>query len=69
MPKICYRSKRLTHEMAMPSLLECEVELRRAQVATNPAEWTKQDQPVIEAALNLAREKRIRWLLKRGFTQ
>ncbi len=60
---------KLTTENAMPTLLECEVELRRAQLATNPAEWTKQDQPVIEAALKLAREKRIRRLLKRGFTQ
>jgi hypothetical protein len=59
--------KTLTWEKSMPTTAQCEVELRHAQLPVNANEWTPLDMPCVEAALELARMKHVRRLLRRGY--
>lgn len=59
----------MTFEQAMPTLLEAERALRRACLPYDPREWKPEDMPAIEAALHLARERRIRRLVNRGYSR
>ena len=61
-------AKTLSWGATIPTLGEAEIELRRAQVGSDYTQWTAADWPVVEAALALARQKKIRRTLKRSHT-